>query len=192
MASPLEAFSFVTGAICVWLVVRENVANFPVGLVNVSAYAVVFFEAQLYADAGLQVVYFVLGILGWILWHRGKTGTNCIVIVRASPLELTIVIVLTVLSTVLLWRCLQYVGGSASFWDALTTSISLGSQWLLTRKRIENWLGWIAVDIIYVPLYVYKELYLTALLYFVFLCMAMIGWVEWQKSLRAVQLGESK
>ena len=64
----------------------------------------------------------------------------------------------------------------------MTTSISLVSQWLLNRKRLENWIGWIIVDIIYVPLYVYKELYLTAILYALFLVMAIIGLVQWRQS----------
>src|SRR5215217_3915100 len=67
-SSPLEAVSVVTGAVCVWLTVRENVWNFPVGLANVATFCVVFVGARLYADAGLQVVYFVLTLMGWHLW----------------------------------------------------------------------------------------------------------------------------
>ncbi|MEQ1828204.1 MAG: nicotinamide riboside transporter PnuC [Pirellula sp.] len=180
-ATWLEAFSFVTGAVCVWLVVRENVWNFPMGLANVTAYAIVFFEAKLYADAGLQLVYFVLGLAGWVMWSRTGDRSHSIPIVKASRAELITVLVFCFLSTAGLWTMLYHVGGSASFWDALTTSVSLGAQWLLTRKRLENWLGWILVDIVYVPLYVYKELYLTAILYAVFLCMAIIGWIEWRR-----------
>ena len=76
------------------------------------------------------------------------------------------------------------VGGSASFWDALTTSISLASQWLLNRKRLESWIGWIIVDVIYVPLYIYKDLYLTAILYGLFLLMAVMGLRAWHAAWR--------
>jgi nicotinamide mononucleotide transporter len=89
-----------------------------------------------------------------------------------------------VLSTAGLWHVLERWGGSASFWDALTTSLSLGSQWLLNRKRLESWVGWIQVDTIYVPLYIYKELYLTAVLYSVFLLMAIMGLRAWRTSLQ--------
>ena len=85
-------------------------------------------------------------------------------------------------ATIGLWQALERVGGSASFWDALTTSISLASQWLLNRKRLESWIGWIVVDVIYIPLYVYKELYLTAALYAIFLIMAIMGLRAWYAS----------
>jgi nicotinamide mononucleotide transporter len=89
---------------------------------------------------------------------------------------------LTWLSTICLWQLLHYWGGSASFWDALTTSLSLVAQWLLNHKKLESWLAWILVDAIYVPLYMCKELYLTAILYAVFLAMAIIGLRAWQKN----------
>lgn len=179
----LETFAFVSGAICVWLVVRENIWNFPVGLVNVSLYAYVFFQDRLYADAGLQIVYFLLGVVGWIYWMRPSGEKLQPRIVRVSYVEALWVVAACVLSTAGLWSLLERVGGSIAFWDGLTASISLGSQWLLTRKRLENWLGWILVDIIYVPMYVHKGLYLTALLYAMFLGMAILGYIEWRQQL---------
>jgi len=178
----LEAFSFVTGAICVWFTVQQSIWNFPVGLANVAAYCFVFFQARLFADAGLQIVYFGLGLAGWYLWCRGGQDQTTLAIRPASRLELVILIALVWAGTLGLWQMLQRVGGSASFWDALTTSISLASQWLLNRKRLENWIGWIVVDMIYVPLYAYKELYLTALLYALFLIMAIMGLRAWRAS----------
>jgi nicotinamide mononucleotide transporter len=70
-ATWIEGIAFVTGALCVWLTVKENVWNFPIGLVNVAAFCVVFFRARLFADGSLQVVYFVLGVMGWYLWVFG-------------------------------------------------------------------------------------------------------------------------
>lgn len=185
LTTVLEAVSFVTGALCVWLVVRENVWNFPVGLLNVATFGVVFFQSRLFADAGLQVVYFFLGIVGWRLWLRGGKNQTPLTLSRIGRGESIYVGLFVVLSTVVLWKTLQYVGGSASFWDALTTSISLASQWMLNRKQLESWLGWIVVDAIYIPLYVSKGLYLTAILYAIFLCMAVIGWRQWFRTLSA-------
>lgn len=179
-ATWLEAVSFVTGALCVWLTVKQSIWNFPVGLVNVATYGIVFFHSRLFADAGLQVVYFVLGLSGWYLWARGDERHAALKVVRAGPPELLALLVVVSMSTVGLWQALGYVGGSASFWDALTTSISLAAQWLLNRKRLENWIAWIVVDVIYVPLYAYKELYLTAILYALFLVMAILGLRAWR------------
>lgn len=183
-ATWLEAASFVTGAICVWLTVRESIWNFPIGLLNVATFSVVFFQSRLFADAGLQVVYFVLGVIGWRLWVCGGKDRTQLQISRASSLELVLIAVFVAGATLGLWRLLHYAGGSASFWDALTTSLSLASQWLLNRKRLESWAGWILVDAIYVPLYIFKELYLTAILYALFLVMAAIGWRAWQRTFR--------
>lgn len=182
LTTALEAVSFVTGALCVWLVVRENVWNFPIGLLNVATFSIVFFQSRLFADAGLQVVYFVMGIAGWTLWLRGGKNHTPLNLSRIGIAELAWICVFVVVSTLGLWQSLHYLGGSASFWDALTTSLSLASQWMLNRKQLENWLGWIIVDTIYIPLYVSKGLFLTAILYSIFLCMAFIGWNQWYRS----------
>lgn len=184
-ASGLEGVSFVTGAACVWLTVRANVWNFPIGLLNTATFSVVFFEARLFGDAALQLVYFALGLMGWYLWLFGGERRTPLRVVHASALEKWAVGVAIVLSTLVLWRTLRYLGGSASFWDAWTTSLSLGAQWLLTRKRLETWHLWILVDIVYVPLYVSRGLNLTALLYAVFLVMATMGLSHWRTLVRA-------
>jgi nicotinamide mononucleotide transporter len=186
-ASWLEAASFVTGAVCVWLTVVESIWNFPIGLVNVTTFTVVFFRAGLYADTGLQVVYFILGVIGWATWLRGGEQRSTLQIRKAGRRELAATMIFAALATVLLWRTLRMVGGSSSFWDALTTSLSLGSQWLLNRKRLETWIGWIIVDIIYVPLYLSKGLTLTAILYAVFLGMAILGALQWRRTWREQQ-----
>ena len=181
----LEAVGFVTGAICVWLVVRENVWNFPLGLVNVAALCVVYWDKKLYADAGLQVVYFVLNVLGWYWWLYGGEQATAMKVRRVSWLELLIAIAAGIGGTLLLWQILAPYSGSASFWDALTASFSLSAQWLMNRKFLESWWFWIVVDIIYVPLYVYKNLYLSAILYAVFLVMATLGWLHWRAVMQA-------
>jgi len=182
-ASWLEAVSFVTGAVCVWLVVKESIWNFPLGLANVATFCFVFFYAKLYADAGLQIVYFVLGVIGWYLWLYGGERRTALRIVRTGRREAIGVMVAIAVLCAVLWQTVSYFGGSASFWDALTTAISLGAQWLLNRKRLESWIAWIIVDIIYVPLYLYKELYLTSILYAVFLVMAVMGLMQWRATL---------
>lgn len=181
----LEAASFITGALCVWLTVKESVWNFPISLINVSTFSVVFFRAHLLADGSLQMVYFVLTLIGWYLWLYGGEKHTALVIHRASPRENLLVAVAFVVMSAVLWKVLPLLGGSAAIFDAATTSLSLCAQWLLNRKRLENWIYWIIADIIYIPMYCYKQLYLTGLLYCVFLCMASMGWVEWNRRHRA-------
>jgi nicotinamide mononucleotide transporter len=184
LSSPLEAAGVVTGAVCVWLTVRESVWNFPVSLANVSLFCVLFFGAKLYADAGLQVVYFALTIVGWHLWLHGGEQRTALRISRIGTREAAWLAAGGIALTGVLWITLRHVGGSASFFDALTTSISLCAQWMLNRKYVESWYAWIAADLIYIPLYAYKELYLTAGLYAVFLVMATMGLLRWRGSWR--------
>jgi len=187
-ASAHESISFVTGAVCVWLSVRENLWNFPVGMLNVATFAVVFFRARLYADAGLQVVYFALNAIGWYLWLYGGAGRTVLPITRTPRRRAVGVAIAVLVIFAGEYALLRRIGGSSPAWDALTTAISLGAQWLLDRKHIENWVLWITVDVIYVPLYLSKQLYLTSCLYVVFLCMATIGLFQWRATWRARML----
>ena len=183
-ASPLEAAAFVSGAICVWLVVRESIWNFPLGLINVAISGYIFYEYRLYADSGLQVVYFALNLAGWYLWLFGGKNRTALKVQRTSPLELALISGFIAASTASLWWLLDKAGGAAKFWDALTTSISLSAQWLQSRKKLECWHLWILADVLYVPLYISRELYLIALLYAVFLALAVLGLLTWRKSLK--------
>ena len=145
-----------------------------------AGYSVVFFEARLYGDASLNVVYCLLGIMGWYLWLFGGEKRTPLLVSRAGVNERVALAVVVVASTLVLWETLHYLGGSASFWDAATTSLSLGAQWLLNKKRLENWHVWIVADAIYVPLYISRGLNLTAVLYAVFLAMAVMGLFRWR------------
>ncbi len=179
----VEVFGFVTGAVNVWLVVKENIWNWPIGIINNIFFLILFLSSQLYADMGLQIVYIVLGVLGWYWWLRGGRNKKELEIGKTSFLHLAIVMGLVAVSTAIFTVFLEQVGDSAPFWDAFTTMLSLGAQYLLTRKLIENWYIWITADIIYIALYAYKQLYLTSLLYFIFMIMCMIGLMQWRKSL---------
>jgi nicotinamide mononucleotide transporter len=178
-----EALGFATGAICVWLVTKGNIWNWPVGLANNLFFAVLFWKARLFADFGLQGIYLILGIYGWWEWLRGGENHTRLAISRSTRSEWVGIAVFLVLGTWGLREILQAVNGSAPLWDAVTTALSLAAQYLLCRKRIENWFFWIAADVIYVPLYLSKQLPLTALLYGGFLVLCVIGWRRWRKEL---------
>jgi nicotinamide mononucleotide transporter len=179
-----EVFGFLTGGICVWLVVRQHIANWPIGLVNNCVFFVLFYQKRLYADMGLQVVFFALGVYGWVHWlRRGPQGER-LRPVRANRWELLMLLGFVVAATFGLQQLLIAVNGAAPFWDAHTTALSLAAQYLMCRKRIENWLFWIVADAIYVPLYVSRELPLTAVLYAGFLVLCIVGWFAWRRTER--------
>lgn len=179
-----EVFGFLTGGACVWLVVRQHILNWPLGLLNNAVFFVLFMDKRLFADMGLQVVFFALGVYGWWNWLRHGPDSSPLKATRSPAWELYYVLGCIPAATAGLWLLLVEVNGAAPIWDALTTALSLAAQYLLTRKRIENWYLWIAADIIYIPLYVSRGLPLTAVLYAVFLGMCVIGLGAWRRSMR--------
>lgn len=179
-----EAWGFVTGGICVWLVVREHLWNWPVGLANNAFFFVLFLQGRLFADMGLQVVYFGLGVYGWVNWLFGGEHRTALKISRTTRTEWLVLLAVIPLGTWALREILIAVNGAAPFWDSLTTVLSLAAQYLLCRKRFENWFFWIAADIVYIPLYFSRQLPLTAALYAVFLTMCLVGVREWSRSMR--------
>jgi len=179
-----EVLGFVSGAWGVWLTVKENVWNWPIGIANSAFFLVLFVQGRLFADSGLQVVYIVLGVLGWYWWLRGGAHQTALPIARTGPRHAAVLAAIIVVAAVALTAGLTRVNGAAPFWDALTTALSLGAQYLLTRKLIENWLLWISADVIYIALYAYKGFYLTSILYAIFLAMCVAGLVQWRASLQ--------
>lgn len=180
-----ETLGFVTGAVTVWLTVKQNIWNWPIGIANSAFFVVLFFGARLFADMSLQIIYIILGFLGWYWWLRGGEGQTTLQPSRATPLTLLIVGAIAAVSTVGMTFFLRSVGDSAPFLDALTTVLSLAAQYLLTRKLIENWYIWITADIIYIGLYSSRGLYLTAALYALFLGLCLLGLRQWRQSLVA-------
>src|SRR5215207_1312962 len=177
-----EALGFVTGALCVYLVVRENVWNFPVGIANSAFFLVLFAGARLYGDAALQLIYIALGFQGWYLWLRGGENRTPLKVERASPGLLAGVAAFVVAGTTGLTFFFRAVNDSAPFLDAFTTALSLGAQYLLNRKAVENWWLWITADLVYIYLYAARGLQLTAVLYLVFLCLCVAGLRSWLRS----------
>lgn len=179
---PMEAWGFATGGICVWLVVREHMWNWPIGLANNVVFFALFWHGRLYADMGLQVVYFGLGLFGWLNWLFGGPGRTMLPITRTTSREWLCLAVGIAAGTWALREILLVVNGAAPLADALTTALSLGAQYLLCRKRLENWWLWIIADVIYIPLYFTRGLALTAVLYAIFLVMCVIGLRAWTRT----------
>jgi len=184
-SSPTEVFGFVTGAWCVWLTVKEHIWNFPIGNANSAFFLVLFVQARLFADSTLQVIYIVLGFWGWYWWLKGGENQTVLKVMRTPGWEYAMLLVVGIAGTVGMMRVLISVNDSAPLLDALTTVLSLIAQYMLTRKYLENWFVWITADVIYVGLYSYRHLYLTGILYAIFIGLCIAGYIAWSKSLGA-------
>jgi nicotinamide mononucleotide transporter len=180
-----ELLGFATGLVNVGLLVRRHILNWPVGILNVLLLMLVFWSAGLYADATLQIVYVLLGAYGWWAWWRGDAGRAPLVVRRTTRSEWLVLAAAGVLLTGGLWLFLDRLTGSTvPLADALTTALSLLATYGQTRKLVESWWLWIAADLIYIPLYAYKDLWLTAVLYVAFLVLCILGLRAWQAAVR--------
>jgi nicotinamide mononucleotide transporter len=180
----LEILGFATGLACVVLVVRQKIANFPIGIASNVFFLISFARHRLYGDAGLQIVYVALGFYGWYSWLYGGQRRKQLEVATASPRVRLAIAFLIVLGTQLLMFTLYASGGSAPILDALTTMLSLAAQLLLNRKYIENWYLWITADVLYIIMYLQRGLNLTALLYAVFLMLCLVGLQQWRRELQ--------
>ncbi len=180
--APLELVSFVLALITVSLSIRQNHWSWLFSIVSSATYAVVFFQAKLYGDSGLQIVFIALSIWGWYQWLRGSSTHSVLAVSRLSRRGWVLSGIAWLAGFVVLSVFLQrFTDTDVPHADGLLTAGSLLGQCLLSRKKLENWLVWIIVDALYVGLYLYKGLTLTALLYGVFVLMALAGWRAWRK-----------
>jgi nicotinamide mononucleotide transporter len=188
----LEAAAALFGVVSVYLSTRERVAAWPTALVNVALYAIIFRDQRLYADMGLQCVYFVLSLYGWYQWKFGGTEHTALTVSRASYRTLAILFVLNIAAWLSLGAFLdRSTDAVLPYLDSLLTTTSLVAQYLMTRKVLESWALWIAVDVIYVPMFVSRGLHLTAVLYALFLGLAFKGWYDWKRSLVSVTTAQA-
>ncbi|ALG11720.1 nicotinamide riboside transporter PnuC [Kibdelosporangium phytohabitans] len=184
-----EVAGFVTGALCVWLVARQNVWNWPIGILNNIAFLALFMTSGLYADGWLQVVYMVLALFGWWSWLRGGQAHTHLPVSRTTRNQWWAILGIGVVATAALtWILDTQTDSTVPLPDAVTTVLSLLATWGQARKKLESWWLWIAADIIYIPLYAYKNLWLTAILYIGFLALCVLGLRNWRADVRAREL----
>jgi len=180
----LELVAVVLTLLAVFLTARQIIWCWPLAMVSVTLYALVFFRAKLYADMGLQALYFGLAIYGWWAWrHGGKDHGELHVTLASTRLKLLLAGIGAVAGILLGQTLSRFTDASLPFMDSALTAFSIVGQWMQTRKLLEAWLVWLGVDVFYVGMFLYKGLYLTAGLYAVFLILAVMGFLSWRRSM---------
>ena len=178
--SGLELFAASLGVIAVWLTVKQNPWCWPIGLVMVLLYSWIFFEVKLYSDMLLQVIYAGFQLYGWWQWtragelHQGR---------RVSQLEgksVAFGLAIGAFGSLLLGAAMAHWDAAQPWLDAALTGFSLVAQFWMAQKRVQCWPLWIALDVVFVGLFIYKGMYLTAGLYALFTLIAVQGWREWR------------
>lgn len=180
----VEILGVLSGLVCVWLYIREKVSAWPITIISASLFVVLFLHARLYANVGLQGFFIVLAVYGWRQWQSGGAEKTGVPVSRITGGAALLLLLITAAASALLTTVLDSATNAAEpLWDSLATAMSLAAQWMLAKKILENWLVWIAADIIFVYVYVQSALYVTAGLYIVYLVMATTGFLAWRRSL---------
>jgi nicotinamide mononucleotide transporter len=184
--SPVTWTEVVAFALAVWMVVcnwRVNPLAWPLAMVSSALYGLLFFDVRLYGEASLQLVFIAVAAWGWWQWLRGRGADGALLRVRhLGARERLGVAAFVLVAWPLLALFLDAATDSDVPWfDALPTVGSLAGQWLLGRKYVENWPAWIGVNIVSVGLFAWKGLWLTVILYALFVVMAVVGWRAWRR-----------
>lgn len=183
--NPLEIIAVALGIANVGLLVRRSIWNYPFGMAMVALYFVIFREARLYGEAGLQVFFFVVQGWGWWLWARaGGLARMVSVSWMGWPARIGGLVLVAAASLGIGWAMARYTDAALPYADAAIAGASVVAQVLLAMRRTENWALWIAIDVLSIWVYINRALYLTAGLYVVFLGLAIAGLMAWAKAAR--------
>jgi nicotinamide mononucleotide transporter len=180
----VELFAAILTLWCVWLTTKRNILSWPVGIAAIVLYAFTFFGVKLYADFFLQGVFLIQSIYGWYNWSQNKNNINEVIINKVSTLNRAwSVIVILILYITISHILIHYTDASIPYADAYLTSVCIMANYLLSKRKIENWYLWIHADFLYIALFCYKGLYVSAVLYFILGVLAIKGLLDWKKQL---------
>lgn len=178
----LEVVAFALSIAMVVFNIRVNALGWPLAIASSLLYFLLFWNSRLYGDASLQVFFAVVAAWGWWQWLRGTDAEGHALRVRSltrkGRLNVLVAVAIAWPATALFLR--RFTDTDVPWWDAFPTAASIVGQWLLGRKYVENWPVWIVVDVVGAALFAYKGLWLTTVLYVVFVVMAAVGWRSWQ------------
>lgn len=187
-----EAIAVLLGIASVWYAQRENILVYPTGIVSVLIYVFICFNARLYADAGINLFYFGMSVYGWYNWTRGGVNSTELLITKNNKVQqwTSVLYTFTAYWAILglIWLFNRddtvYMQSYVPWVDSFTTAVFLIGMLLMAKKKVENWVYWIIGDIVSIPLYFMKGLVFTSFQYTVFLVIAILGYIEWNRRLQ--------
>lgn len=184
-SSYIELSAVTALVIYVYFATRQKLATWFFGLIGVSLFFIINYKAQLYAQLPLGALYFLMNFYGWYEWKFGGKNRSFLPVSRTSFNIWMVLLILGSLGTLLIgYILMEFSDSDVPFWDGGTTAFSFVGTWMLARKKLENWVLWFFVDSIYIGLYLYKSLALSALLYFIYVIFSVVGFIKWYRSMK--------
>ncbi|MGV7243207.1 nicotinamide riboside transporter PnuC [Caballeronia sp. M23-90] len=191
--SVLEIIGVIVSALAIWLTARRKMLCWPVGLASVALYGWIFFDAKLYSDMLLQGAFAVLQVYGWWVWlEQGNRNTQVdsgeVRVQAVARKALVMGLLLAVIGSAVLGSLMaRFTDAALPYVDASLTAFSLVAQYWTARRYIASWWLWIAVDVVYVGMFLFKGLYPTSGLYALFVALAVIGLRDWSRAAARVE-----
>ncbi len=183
----LEVVGTLVGLIYLYQEMKASIYLWITGIIMPAIYTVVYWNAGLYADFGIQIYYIVAAIYGLIVWKffRSKSGNT--LRIKHLPLKkyFFYISIFVVAYAVIAYILIAYTNSDVPYWDTFSTAMSIVGMILLARKYIEQWFAWIAVDAVCVGLYIYKGIYFTAGLYALYTILAVYGYFMWKEKIKS-------
>jgi nicotinamide mononucleotide transporter len=177
----LEFIAVVFGILSVLFSRKENIWVYPTGLINTTLYIYLSMAAGLYAEASVNAYYTVMSVVGWLLWSKKTSENGKLTITASSALEWRDALLFFGGCWLLLWFILgHYTNSVVPIADAFASATAYTGMWLMTRKKLENWIWWMVTNAVCVPLYFSKGYVFTSFQYLVFLVLAVMGYRTWK------------
>lgn len=181
-----EWIATLLGVVCVVLVVRRSLWNYPFAIGSVSLFGAVFYEAKLYSDALLQIFFVAINLYGWLNWTRASEIEGEVAVTSMTPLE-QVGALAGMIGLTLGWGAIMATQTDAAYpyVDAAVAMLSIGAQIMQALRRVEAWIVWIVVDLVAIPLYAAKGLEAATGLYVIYLGLSVWGLIGWHRVRRA-------
>jgi len=182
----LELTGLISGLLCVWLLIRQNIWTFPIGLLYSVVSVLVFSQERLYADVLLNAYYVLMNGYGWYYWLYGggqRTPGTLPVTFTPPRIRWALIVLVAAATLAMGWFLDTRTNADLPYWDSATTTMSFAAMWMTARKYIDNWVVWLVVDVIATGMYTYKGIDFYAVLYGVYLIMAVMGWRAWKRAM---------
>ena len=185
----LEGIAVFTGIASVWYSKKENILVYPIGLINTVIYIYLSYKGKLFGEATVNLYYSVMSIYGWLIWMKKDNANQQILSISYSTKkEWLIQLFFFGTCYIVLFLAIGYLKktfapGAIPWADAFASAAAFTGMWLMTRKKMENWLWWIVTNIACIPLYYVKGYVFTSVFYAVLLVLAIWGWFEWKQKL---------
>lgn len=178
----IEIIAVIFSLVSVILTVKNNILCWYTGIIGIIFYSIIFYQNQLWGNMSLQGLFILQSILGIVNWNKPiKYPTkwiekqNRMVLFSGTSLLAVLVFIIT-----------KSMGGNMPYFDALTTSLSIMAMMLMAYRKIDNWILWIIVDVIFVWFFYTNGLYLSSIIYFIFLLLSISGLIQWKRGIKAV------